>query len=468
MEKVDIKLYNTLTRKKELFKPLKKGVVRMYTCGPTVYGYVHIGNFRSFIFEDILRRVLQTRSYKVKHIMNVTDVDDKTIIASQKAGKELGEFTKFYEKTFEEDLKKLHILLPTKPFTRATEHIPEMITLIQKLLRRKYAYEKDGSVYFDVSRFARYGKLAHLDKKGLKAGARVDVDEYAKNAAQDFALWKAKKDGEPSWSAPFGEGRPGWHIECSAMSLTYLGQPFDIHAGGVDLIFPHHENEIAQSEAAIGKPFVRYWLHGEHLLVDGHKMSKSLGNTFTLRTLEEKGFSPLDFRYLTLGAHYRSKLNFTWQSLESAKNAHRELEDFTRELLKEKKRMPKDKKKPYALFEKNFMTAIADDLGAPRALGILWKFIHTYRKAKTRQFGAQVKHPAAAYALLLAFDKILGLGLRDIKHVHIPVILQQLVEKRESARRAKHWLEADSLREEIRRAGWDLNDTPEGPVVAKQ
>src|SRR3989344_5943968 len=316
MEKVDIKLYNTLTRKKELFKPLKKGVVRMYTCGPTVYGYVHIGNFRSFIFEDILRRVLQTRSYKVKHIMNVTDVDDKTIIASQKAGKELGEFTKFYEKTFEEDLKKLNILSPTKPLARATEHIPEMVALIQKLLQRKYAYEKDGSVYFDVSRFARYGKLAHLDKKGLKAGARVDVDEYAKNAAQDFALWKAKKDGEPSWPAPFGEGRPGWHIECSSMSLTYLGQPFDIHAGGVDLIFPHHENEIAQSEAAIGKPFVRYWLHGEHLLVDGHKMSKSLGNAFTLRTLEEKGFSPLDFRYLTLSAHYRSKLNFTWQSLE--------------------------------------------------------------------------------------------------------------------------------------------------------
>lgn len=461
---MDIKLYNTLSRKKETFKPLKKGFVGLYTCGPTVYGYVHIGNFRSFIFEDILRRVLQAHAYKVKHIMNVTDVDDKTIAASQKAGKKLGEFTKQHEKAFETDLKKIHILLPTKPFVRATEHVPEMITLIQKLLRRGYAYEKDGSVYFDVSRFAPYGKLAHLDKKGLRTGARIDVDEYAKDAAQDFVLWKAKKDGDPSWPAPFGEGRPGWHIECSAMSLKYLGQRFDIHAGGVDLVFPHHENEIAQSEAVTGKPFVRYWLHGEHLLVDGHKMSKSLGNTFTLRALEEKGFSPLDFRYLAISAHYRSKLNFTWDSLQSAANARKELEEFVRDLLKDIKMGLKNKKEarqPYAPVEKQFFAALADDLGTPKALGILWKFIRAYRKAKTRQ------KARAAYALLLDCDKILGLGLRDIKLLQISDTIRQLVEKREFARKNKHWLEADSLREKIRQAGWNVDDTPTGPVITK-
>ena len=458
---MQLRFYNTLTRKKEIFKPLKKGVVRMYACGPTVYDYAHIGNLRAYLFEDILRRTLEANTYKVKHIMNVTDVDDKTIAASQKAGKELGEFTRLYEKAFENDLKKLAILLPTKPFTRATEHIPDMIALVQKLLRCGYAYEKDGSVYFDVSRFAPYGKLVHLNIKGLKAGVRVDVDEYAKNAAQDFALWKAKKNNEPSWPAPFGEGRPGWHIECSAMSSRYLGQPFDIHTGGVDLIFPHYENEIAQSEAAIGKQFVRYWLHGEHLLVDGHKMSKSLGNTLTLRTLEEKNFSPLDFRYLALTAHYRSKLNFTWDSLRSAANARRELEEFVHELLKEKKGAKKYIRQPYVFAEKQFYMAVTDDLNTPKALAVLWKFIHAYRKSKTRT-------STAAYALLLTFDKVLGLGLRDIKLLSIPSLIQKLVKKREDARQGKRWLEADSLREEIRKKGWDVNDTPEGPVVVKK
>ena len=461
MEKVDLKLYNTLSRKKEFFKPLKKGVVRMYTCGPTVYGYAHIGNFRSFIFEDILRRTLQVDSYKIKHIMNVTDVDDKTIAASQKAGKELGEFTRTYEKAFQDDLKKLQILLPTKPFTRATEHIPEMIALIQKLLRRAYAYEKDGSVYFDVSRFVSYGKLARLDKNGLKVGARVDIDEYAKNAAQDFVLWKAKKDNEPSWSSPFGDGRPGWHIECSAMSMTYLGQSFDIHTGGIDLLFPHHENEIAQSEAATGKQFVRYWLHGEHLLIDGNKMSKSLGNIFTLHSLEEKNFSPLDFRYLILTAHYRSKLNFTWDSLRSAANARRDLEEFVRELLAEKKKQASRKKQPYTSVEKQFLTAVADDLNTPKALGILWKFIHSYRKAR-------IKNPLAAHKLLLNFDHILGLELTTIKQTSIPASIQQLIEKRKEPRQKKHWLEADSLRGELQKKGWEVKDTAKGSIVTKR
>lgn len=450
--------YNTLTRKKELFKPLKRGFVGLYTCGPTVYNYAHIGNLRTYIFEDVLRRTLEANGYKVRHIMNVTDVDDKTIAASKNAGKDLSVFTKEYEKAFGDDLAKLNILAPTRPFTRATEHIPDMMMLIQKLLHRRYAYEKEGSVYFDISKFAPYGKLAHLDKKGLKAGVRIDIDEYAKNAAQDFVLWKTKKDNEPSWPAPFGEGRPGWHIECSAMSSKYLRQPFDIHTGGIDLIFPHHENEIAQSEAATGKQFVRYWLHGEHLLVDSAKMSKSLGNTYTLRDIEEKGFSPIDFRYLTLGAHYRSKLNFTWQSLKGVQQACRELIEFTKELITEKSAAQNKTTKLYAPYEKKFFLAIADNLNMPRALAVLWQFIRAYHKAK-------IKHPNAAYTLLLKFDTVLGLELAKVTPSKIPPAIQQLAKKRERLRTEKKWQEADTLRAEIEKMGWQILDTDTGFVL---
>ncbi|MEK9175107.1 MAG: cysteine--tRNA ligase, partial [Patescibacteria group bacterium] len=276
-----IKLFNTLTRKKEIFKPIHKGHVGFYACGPTVYNYAHIGNLRTYIFEDVLKRTLQSAGYTVNHIMNITDVDDKTIMASVKEKVSLKTFTKKYESFFKDDLKKLNIIFPTK-FVRATEHIDQMIIDIGKLKKKKFAYEKDGSIYFDVSKFKSYGNLSRLNKKGLRDGASIDQDEYAKEDAKDFVLWKARKDNEPFWQSPFGQGRPGWHIECSTMATHYLGQPIDIHAAGVDLIFPHHENEIAQAEAINKKQFVKYWMHGEHLLVDSKKMSKLLGNIFTL------------------------------------------------------------------------------------------------------------------------------------------------------------------------------------------
>lgn len=431
----------------------------MYTCGPTVYDYVHIGNLRTYIFEDVMRRVFIQNGYTVKHIMNSTDVDDKTIAASRKAGKALGEFTKEFENAFRKDLEKLSVLLPTRPFARATEHIPEMIRLIKKLTQRGYAYEKEGSVYFNVSAFKSYGKLAHLDKKGLRAGARVDTDEYEKAEAQDFVLWKARKENEPYWPSPFGDGRPGWHIECSAMSVKYLAQPFDIHAGGVDLIFPHHENEIAQSEAASGKQFARYWVHGEHLLVDGKKMSKSLGNPYTLRDIEAKGFDPLSFRYLLLTAHYRSKLNFTWESLTAAHTAREELRTFVADLLGSSA----SKRKPSfhsELYREKFLAAVNDDLNVPKALGIVWKFVNKYRKSK-------IHNPQAALNTMLLFDTIMRIGLIEVKPEKIPLQVEKQAQRREELRRKKKWREADSIRTELEKSGWHIDDTPDGPRVSK-
>ena len=322
-----VRLYNFLTRKKEVFRPLRKDWVGLYTCGPTVYNYAHIGNLRTYIFEDVLRRTMEYAGYKIKHVMNITDVDDKTIRDSSAAGESLKKFTEFYTKEFFKDLKSLNIL-PALEYPLATKHIPLMIKLIEKLLEKRLAYKIGGSVYFDVSKFKYYGKLSRLKKRDLKIGARVDTDEYAKKSGEDFVLWKAKKESEPFWDSPFGKGRPGWHIECSAMSMKYLGASFDIHAGGVDLLFPHHENEIAQSQGATGKKFAKYFLEGEHLLVDGKRMAKSAGNFFTLRGLEKKGFNPSAFRYLTLSAHYRSQLNFTWESLRAAENSLKRIYDF--------------------------------------------------------------------------------------------------------------------------------------------
>ena len=315
-----VKIYNHLSHKIETFEPLHPKRVGLYTCGPTVYNYAHIGNLRTYIFEDILRRALEYDGYKVKHIMNITDVEDKIIDAAKKTGKSIYEFTEPYEKAFYGDLEKLNIKKAYR-YPKATANIAEMIKIISALLRKGLAYKADGSIYFDISKFKKYGRLSGVKSRELKTGARIDADEYAKETAEDFVLWKKAKAGEPWWQAPFGKGRPGWHIECSAMSMKYLGATFDIHAGAVDLIFPHHENEIAQSEGATGRLFVKYFIEGEHLLVDGEKMSKSLGNIFNLRDIEAKGFDPLAFRYLVLIAHYRSKLNFTWKSLEGAQNA---------------------------------------------------------------------------------------------------------------------------------------------------
>jgi len=325
-----MKIYNTMTRKKQEFRPIVPGNVGIYTCGPTVYNYAHIGNLRSFICADILKRWLIYKGFKVKHVMNITDVDDKTIRDSQKQNISLKEFTRKYEKAFFEDLNKLNIIKPDIT-PRATEHIDDMVSVIQTLLEKGYAYHgEDGSIYFSIKKFPDYGKLAGLDLDKLKPTAQISEDEYSKEDARDFALWKAwtEKDGDVYWETPLGKGRPGWHIECSTMSSKYLGIPFDIHTGGVDLIFPHHTNEIAQAEAATGKKFVNYWVHIEHLIVDNKKMSKSLGNFYTLRDLLEKGYSSKAIRYILMSTHYRKQLNFTLSGLEQAEKTVKGLLDF--------------------------------------------------------------------------------------------------------------------------------------------
>lgn len=428
------KLYNALSRKKENFKPLKGKTVRFYACGPTVYAFVHIGNLRTFVFDDLLRRTFELNGYKVKEIMNLTDVDDKTINGAKDSGKTLKNYTSFYEKRFLFDVKALNIL-PAAKYTRATDHIQEMIKMISTLFKKKVAYKTSDGIYFNISKFKNYGKLSRLKARELKIGARVRSDEYEKNNAQDFALWKFKKEGEPSWAAPFGEGRPGWHIECSAMSIKYLGMPLDIHSGGVDLIFPHHENEIAQSEAAYGKKFARFFAEGEHLSIGGKKKAKSLGNIFTLRDIEERGFEPLDFRYLTFTAHYRSPLSFSWESLSASRNARKKLEE--KALL-----APKSDAKVLKKFKMEFLAALNDDLNIPKALALVWK--------------------ARGRDEILYADKILGLGLDKVKKVAASAGLEALLREREVMRRDKKWREADLIRDKILKAGYIIEDTPQG------
>jgi cysteinyl-tRNA synthetase len=313
----DIHFFNTLTRQKESFTPIEEGKAKIYTCGPTVYDFAHIGNFRAFLFDDLLKRWLEYRGFEVVHVMNITDVDDKTIKGSRKRNVPLREYTDYYMKAFFEDIDTLKIERANY-YPRATEHIPEMVALIKRLMERGYAYKgEDGSIYYAISKFKEYGKLSRIKVDDLKAGARVKVDEYGKEEAQDFALWKAwtQEDGEVFWDTEIGKGRPGWHIECSAMSMKYLGETFDIHCGGVDNMFPHHENEIAQSEAATGKKFVNYWLHNEHLLVEGKRMGKRFGNYYTLRDLLKMGYDPKAIRYLLILTHYRQQFNFTFEGL---------------------------------------------------------------------------------------------------------------------------------------------------------
>ena len=449
-----VRLYNFLTRKKEVFRPLRKDWVGLYTCGPTVYNYAHIGNLRTYIFEDVLRRTMEYAGYKIKHVMNITDVDDKTIRDSSAAGESLKKFTEFYTKEFFKDLKSLNIL-PALEYPLATKHIPLMIKLIEKLLEKRLAYKIGGSVYFDVSKFKYYGKLSRLKKRDLKIGARVDTDEYAKKSGEDFVLWKAKKESEPFWDSPFGKGRPGWHIECSAMSMKYLGASFDIHAGGVDLLFPHHENEIAQSQGATGKKFAKYFLEGEHLLVDGKRMAKSAGNFFTLRGLEKKGFNPSAFRYLTLSAHYRSQLNFTWESLKAAENSLKRLQEFVL-LLKAQEQANMRVFAKFGAEAKAFQKAIFDDINTPKALAVLWNLVGDYNK------NPQKHYPRAVLALLYSFDKILGLKLAESRAKTAPKEVLGLAQKREIARKAKDFVKADEIREKIKKMGWQISDTEQG------
>ena len=456
-----LKLYSTLTRKKETFRPIRKNLVSMYTCGPTVYDFAHIGNFRAYICSDILKRYLKYKGYEVTHVMNITDVDDKTIKGANKEGISLKEYTKRYEKAFFEDITILNID-KADVFPRATEHIKEMVDIIKELLHNKIAYKsEEGSVYYDISKFKNYGKLSHAKIKALKEGARVKQDSYKKVEANDFALWKAhdKEDGNVVWKTEIGDGRPGWHIECSAMSMKYLGKHFDIHAGGVDLIFPHHENEIAQSESFSGKKFVNYWLHNEHLLIDGKKMSKSLGNFYTLRDLLNKGYNPKAIRYILLSAHYGQQLNFTEEAVKASDNAVRRLHDFMIKLREIRGDVEnKEIEKRITKTKKQFESAMDDDLNISVALSHIFGLVKGINKLIIEnRIG---KNDAKKIInLMVKFDKILGV-LEEKEELSLE--LKKLIEEREKARKEKDYAKADKIRKELKSKGIILEDTKDG------
>ncbi|MCW4047912.1 MAG: cysteine--tRNA ligase [Candidatus Bathyarchaeota archaeon] len=456
--------FNTLTRRKEAFTPIEPGKVRMYTCGPTVYGYAHIGNFRAFLFEDLLKRWLQYRGFKVTHVMNITDVDDKTIRGSRKEGIPLKEYTARYIKAFFGDINALNIK-PADVYPHATEHIADMTKLIKTLMQKGYAYHgEDGSIYYAISKFPAYGKLSHINLSELKAGARVKSDEYAKEEAQDFALWKAwtPEDGDVFWETELGKGRPGWHIECSAMSMRYLGETFDIHCGGVDNIFPHHENEIAQSEAATGKPFVHYWLHNEHLLVEGKKMAKRFGNFYTLRDLLAKGYDPIAIRFLLLSTHYRQQANFTFEGLDAAHSAVLRLRNFVRRLLDANGAGTGGKvSELIAQVQAGFGAAMDDDLNVSVALAALFDFVRDVNNLLDAN--AVSKSEAEAVAELMAgLDSVLGVIGKIEAEETLPEEAEALIKEREEARKNRDWKRADEIRLRLREMGVVVEDTAAG------
>lgn len=450
-----MKLWNTASRKLEEFYPIVTGKVGMYACGPTVYQRAHIGNMRAYVVEDILRRTLEADGLDVREVVNITDVghltddadagQDKLEKASQSTGESAWEIARRYTDAFIGDLKKLNIETPSA-MPKATDHIAEQIALVQELEQKGHTYRTSDGIYFDTSTFAEYGKLSGQPLEEKEEGARVVVNAEKKHPT-DFALWKFSPAGEKrqmEWESPWGVGFPGWHIECSAMARKELGQPFDIHAGGVDHVPVHHENEIAQSVAAFGAPLANIWFHVEFLLVDGQKMSKSLGNTFTLDELAERGFDPIDFRYFLLGAHYRQKLNFTWEALQAAKNARRKLVNTVREW-----------KTPLigcADLESEFFAAMHDDLNTPRALSVVWKTVDS-------EYATDAKAET-----ILKMDRVLGLGLAEVvgKPVEIPADITALMEERRIARESKDWGESDRLRDEIASRGWVVEDTADG------
>ena len=459
-----LNLFNTLTRRKESFIPIEEGKVRLYTCGPTVYNYAHIGNFRAFLFEDLLKRWLDHYGFKVTHVMNITDVDDKTIKGSQKQGIPLQQYTAHYTEAFFDDIKALNMKLADF-YPRATEHIPEMTALIQKLMGKGYAYRgEDGSVYFAINKFPDYGKLSHINIHELKAGARVRQDEYAKEEAQDFALWKAwsAEDGAAFWETEFGKGRPGWHVECSAMSMRYLGETFDIHCGGVDNIFPHHENEIAQSESATGKPFANYWLHNEHLLVEGRRMAKRFGNYYTLRDLLVKGYAPEAIRFLLLSTHYRQQFNFTFEGLEAAKSAVERLRNLVRRL-REANGVGSDSNVVdlVSQVEVDFESAMNDDLNIGVALAALFDFV---RDINALLDADKIKRQEAETVekLITSIDDVLGVIGPITTEETLPKEAEELIREREEARKTKNWKKADEIRLQLKAIGIVVEDTNAG------
>jgi len=449
-----MRLHNTLSGQVEEFKPIEVGHVRMYTCGPTVHDYAHIGNFRTFLFEDLLRRVLLQQGYRVTQVMNLTDVEDRIIRKAAEHGQTIDEFTEKYIEAFFEDLDTLRIER-AEHYPRATEHIFEMVSLIDLLNEKGHTYVTDGSTYFRIASFPRYGELAHLDHAGLKAGARVDVDDYGKDDPRDFVLWKARKPGEQSWETPLGIGRPGWHIECSAMSMKYLGESFDIHTGGVDNIFPHHENEIAQSEAATGKPFVRYWMHAQHLQdAMGEKMSKRLKNFTTLRDLVAEGYQPRAIRYALLtGAHYRSPLTFSPELLKAADSAIKRLDEFAVRLGP----IPTEAE-PTPDVRKRWDDALRDDLNLPAAVGHLFEFIKVFN-TRLESGKATPEERAGAMAMLRHANRILDV-------IEFPEVVDaevdRLIAERQAARDRRDFARADEIRQQLLGTGIQLDDTKDG------
>jgi cysteinyl-tRNA synthetase len=468
-----LKVYNTESRRKELVTPRNGNAIMMYTCGPTVYNFAHIGNFRTYIFEDLLRRTLKFLGYQIKQVMNITDIDDKTIKGAIEKKISLEEFTTPFTAAFFEDLKTLNIE-PAEEYPRATAYIPQMIKIIQKLLEEGVAYRgHDGCVYFSIEKFPSYGRLSHLNLDELKEGAseRVESDEYEKENAADFVLWKtydAKRDGEIFWESPFGKGRPGWHIECSAMAMQLLGEQIDIHCGGVDNMFPHHENEIAQSEAYSGVHFVRYWLHSEHLLVDGKKMSKSLGNCYTLRDLLTMGHTGQEVRYLLLQTHYRTQLNFTLDGLKGARNALERLSVFIARMKEVKQEVSSGKidsllKAKLEVFKQH----LADDLNISAALATLFELV---REVNTFVDKKEVGKAEAEAVLSFLTDIDCSLGVLPLEQEEemIPQQIQEALNRREAARSQKKWKEADAARDYIQGQGYLIEDTPEGAKVKKR
>ena len=465
-------IYNSLSRTKEELRPIEPGHVKFYTCGPTVYNFAHIGNFRAYTFEDILRRVILYNGLRVTQVMNLTDIDDKTIRGAQETGVPLKSFTKPYIDAFFDDLKALNIQ-PAEHYPAATDHIPEMIALIAKLFERGLAYtSEDGSVYFSVDKLPGYGKLARLDRQNLRAGARVAQDEYEKESYGDFALWKAwdEGDGEVAWDSPWGRGRPGWHLECSAMSMHYLGETFDLHTGGIDNLFPHHENEIAQSEGATGKPFVTYWMHCAHLRVNGEKMSKSLGNFFTLRDLFEKGWSGREIRMVLINGHYRQPLNFTFDALEAARTALARIDECV-DALEECAggAAPADSVPAWAAEARDaFTAAVNDDLNIPEAFAALFALVRGSNSA-LRDSKLSAADAATLLALFDRMDSVLGVIRfgRAARTDAVPAEITALVEARAAARAAKEWAESDRLRDELAAKGWEVRDSKEGQKLKK-
>lgn len=462
------RIYNTMSRSKEELVPLDGKHVRMYTCGPTVYNYAHIGNFRAYMFEDLLRRYIKFCGFGVTQVQNLTDVDDKTIRSSIEQGLPLKEYTQTYIDAFFEDLAKLNIE-PAEHYPAATDYIPEMIAIIEKLFDRGYAYQsEDGSVYYSIDKFAEYGKLARLDREGMQSGARVDQDEYDKDNAADFALWKAyvPEDGDVVWDSPWGRGRPGWHIECSAMSMKLLGESFDIHTGGVDNIFPHHEDEIAQSEAATGKPYSNYWMHCGYLVVDGKKMSKSLGNFYTLREIIDMGYTGREVRYELLSGHYRQSLNFAFKSLDANRAALKRLDEFYAKIKEAVGSTTEAGELPEwaAQTRAGFAAAMDDDMNISGAMASIFDMVHAGNKAMT---DAVITGEQALAVSLLWKELDTVLGILELPEEEVSSEVNELLEARSVARTEKNWAESDRIRDALAELGWTVKDTPEGPKLRK-